>query len=160
MVSVLRWSGTADHALPSSATSSDLGRSSLLLRIRHEAAADALFDDATGGAHVVGSRRIHGHLAGNVVDVALGHALVDAKGATYALIWSVGQVVEDLEAALLADELGQRLEFEFESGHLLPGLLELVVIRLDLLLAPLVLFVKDDEVFLHDLFAARELMVH
>jgi hypothetical protein len=158
--SILGWPGTSDHAFPSSATSSDLGLAGLLLRMGYEAAPDALLHHASCRAHVVdGPCRIHGH-AGNIVHVSLRDSLVDAQGATYSLVRSVGQIIEDLEAALFADELRQRFELEFECRHLLARLLELVVVGFDLLLASLVLFVKDHEVFFHDLFAAGELMIH
>lgn len=158
--SILGWSGATDHTFPSSATSSDLGLARFLLWIRYQTSSDALFHNTSCSAHVVDGPRRVGHRAGDIIDISLGDSLINAEGATYSLVRSVRQIIKDFEAALFADELGQRFELQFEGGDLLPRLLELIVVGLDLLLASLVLLVKDHEVLLHHLFAARELMIH
>ena len=70
------------------------------------------------------------------------------QGVKVTLVLILGEIcrvvwkrVEHLEATLLLDEICEGLELQLESGHLLPCLLQLIIVGLDLLLRSLILLV-------------------
>ena len=72
----------------------------------------------------------------------------------------IGQRIQHLQPSFLLDKFGETLELKLKSRHLLPCLLQLIIIRLDLLLGTLVFLVQNHIILFHNFSRTGQGVIH